>query len=229
MPPKVLQVDPVQSAASAVSDGEFEWSRCRLAREALESAHREPPNLLVLSLDLPDMPGLTLLKVLRDTEYGRELPVIVVAPAKTASSVKDAFELGADDYVVAPVDPRELAARARAVLRRKVQTRESWGTPLALSGVEIDPSQRQCVVKGRRVVLRPMEFALLDTLMRRAGRVLTRAYLLETVWGMSTSAETRAVDVMVSRVRKRLGAAGRLIETVSKMGYCFRDPGSRRG
>jgi two-component system alkaline phosphatase synthesis response regulator PhoP len=227
MPPKVLQVDPEAQAGPAGDPGEFEWSRCRYAREALESAHKSPPNLLVLGLDLPDMPGLTLLKVLRDTEYGREMPVIVVAGSKTASSVKEAFELGADDYVVAPVDPRELAARARAVLRRKLQRQDHWAAPLSLAGIDIDPSQRLCVVKGRRVILRPMEFSLLDTFMRRAGRVLTRTYLLETVWGMSTKAETRAVDVMVSRLRKRLGPCGKLIETVSKMGYSFRDPGAK--
>lgn len=227
MPPKVLQVDPEAQAGPAGDPGEFEWSRCRYAREALESAHKNPPNLLVLGLDLPDMPGLTLLKVLRDTEYGREMPVIVVSGSKTASSVKEAFELGADDYVVSPVDPRELAARARAVLRRKLQRQDHWAAPLSLAGIDIDPSQRLCVVRGRRVILRPMEFALLDTFMRRAGRVLTRTYLLETVWGMASKAETRAVDVMVSRLRKRLGPSGKLIETVSKMGYSFREPGAK--
>lgn len=227
MPLTVLEVSSGAAGAPPPSDGEFAWSRCRLAREALEAVQRASPNLLVLGLDLPDMPGMTVLRVLRDTEHGRELPVIVVASAKSPQALKEAFELGADDFLVAPVDPRELAARARAVLRRKLLRQEHWGAPLTLAGIEIDPSQRSCLVRGKRVVLRPMEFQLLDTLMRRAGRVLTRVYLLETVWGMSATAQTRAVDVMVSRLRRRLGARGKLIETISKMGYCFRDSSAR--
>ena len=182
-------------------------------------------DLLILDSDLPDMPPMTFLHVLRETRYGRELPVVFVAERKTEESVAQAFALGVDDYLAKPVDPRELAARARAVLRRKFERAEHWGGALSIGGVEIDPSQRLCVAGGRRIVLRPREFELLEILMRKSGRVLTRPYLLETVWGMSGSADTRAVDAVVSRLRKSLGqrAAG-LIQTVSKLGYTFRDP-----
>lgn len=206
---------------------EFSVSACALGREALERLKKDRADLLVVSLDIPDIPGLTFLSVLRDTEYGRSLPVVAVARKRSEEAVLKAFDLGVEDCLSQPFDPRELVARCRTVARRRLERTEHLGTPLSIGGVEIDPGQRRCVAAGRRRTLRPREFALLEVLMRKAGRVLTRPYLLESVWGMSSSADTRAVDVMVSRLRKALGpeAAG-LIETVSKLGYCFRPPGT---
>lgn len=205
---------------------EFTVTACELAREALERMKAAEPDLLVLSVDLADMPGTTFLSVLRETEHGKTLPAIAVAAKKSEETFLRAFDLGAEDFLVKPFDPRELVVRCRTVLRRRYERTEHWGAALTAAGIEIDPSQRKCVVAGRRVVLRPREFALLEILMRKAGRVLARSYLLETVWGMSDAAQTRAVDVMVSRLRRSLGAeAGRMIETVSKLGYCFRPPG----
>lgn len=205
---------------------EFEIQGYPLAHKALERLRAHHTDLIVLNPDLPDMPGMTFLKVLRETEYGRELPVILVSAAKTEDSVAQAFELGVDDYLAHPFDLRELQVRIRAVLRRKYERTEHWGSALTIGPVEIDPSQRRCLVHGKRVSLRPQEFELLEILMRKAGRVLTRPYLLETVWGMSSDADTRAVDVIVSRVRKYLGRSGKMIETISKMGYCFKNPNS---
>lgn len=229
MPYHVLGIG---SAASVVQlaqlkTQEFEVEGCDRAHQALERVFSRRPDLALLDLDLADMPGMTFLKALRATEQGRDLPVIVLSARKTDESVAEAFGLGADDYMVAPFDPRELVVRIRAVLRRKYERAEHWGSALSGGGIQIDPSQRRCIVDGKRVVLRPKEFELLEILMRKAGRILSRSYLLETVWDMSRSANTRAVDVMVSRLRRRLGRrAGRMIETVSKMGYCFRIPDS---
>lgn len=202
--------------------GEFNVDLCRLAREALDRLRSKRRDILLLDLDVVDMDGITFLRVLRESEAGRDLPVIILSPRKTEESVAQTFSLGAEDYLVKPVAPLELAARIRTVLRRRWERTEHWGSPLSIGGVEIDPSQRRTLVAGKRVILRPREFELLEILMRKAGRVLTRAYLLETVWGMSSTADTRAVDVMVSRLRRRLGPRGKkLIETISKMGYCF--------
>jgi len=212
------QILPVLSVEFAIQQGQ-------LATRTLEILRARNSDLLVLDSDLPDMPAMTFLHVLRETEYGKELPVIYVSERKTEESVAQAFGLGVDDYLVKPFDPRELLVRARAVMRRKYERLEHWGGSLSIGGVEIDPSQRLCVVGGKRIILRPREFELLEILMRKAGRVLTRPYLLETVWGMSVSADTRAVDAMISRLRKSLGKrACRLVETVSKLGYTFRDP-----
>ncbi len=206
---------------------EREYSRrvCARGDEALEEIKAFQPDLLILDLELGDMEGLTFLRVLRETSRGKDLPVIVLSDRKTDESVGAAFEYGAEDFMKRPVDPEELLARARVILRRNRERLDHWGTPLTVGEIEIDPSQRLCLVKGRRVSLRPREFELLEILMRKAGRVLRRSYLLENVWGMSSMAQTRAVDMVISRLRQKLGKrAGVLIETVTKLGYSLRTP-----
>lgn len=202
---------------------EFVVGTCTLAARSLDLMREETPDLILLDPDLPDMPGTTFLQVIRESASRKETGVIVTSSRHDKESVLKAFAQGADDFLAKPFDVRELVVRIRAVLRRRFERIAHFGAPLSIAGVEIVPSDRGCSVDGRRVVLRPMEFALLEILMRKAGRVLTRAYLLETVWGMSMSASTRAVDVMVSRLRRGLGPkAGKRIETVSKLGYTFR-------
>lgn len=228
MPYHLLIVDGDTESNGRLAQGlrqEFDVDSCELARQALDRLRARKPDLLMLGLDLPDMDGMTFLKVLRETEQGKEIPAIVMSLKKTEESVMQAYELGIDDYMSKPVDVRELLVRSRTVLRRRFERAEHWGAALSVQGIEIDPSQRRCLVHGKRVVLRPREFELLEILMRKAGRVLSRNYLLETIWGMSSSSDTRAVDVMVSRLRRKLGARGRKnIETVSKMGYTFLTP-----
>ncbi|MBI4347814.1 MAG: response regulator transcription factor [Elusimicrobia bacterium] len=211
-----------QAAMASALRSEFDVDPCRLARQALERLEKGKPDLVLLDAQLDDVDGLLFLQAVRQTEAGRDLPAVVLAAKKTEESVVRAYDLGADDYLAKPVDPRELIVRIRAVLRRRFERAEHWGAPLSVGGVEIDPSQRLCVARGKPVFLQPREFELLEILMRKTGRVLTRAYLLETVWGMSPKAQTRAVDVMVSRVRRRLGRLGARIQTVSKLGYVFR-------
>ena len=225
MPYSILMVGgdaKEQTAQAAALKPEFDLSGCRLARQALEWLEKSKPDPALIDAQLDDMDGLTFLQAVRQIEVGRDLPVIVLAERKTEESVVRAYDLGVDDFLVKPVDPRELVVRVRAVLRRRFERAEQWAAPLSVGGVEIDPSQRLCLARGKSVPLQPREFELLEILMRKAGRVLTRAYLLETVWGMSPKAETRAVDVMVSRVRRRLGRLGARIQTISKLGYVFR-------
>ncbi len=223
MPYKVILVGAQARSGQAALEREHSVSACALAREALELLSRGAPDLMVVDLDLGDMDGLTFLRVLKET--APRAPLLAVGLHKPEATVLETFALGVEDYLAAPFDPRELAVRARTILRRRYERLDHWEAALELGGVAIDPAQRQCLVNGRRVPLQPREFELLEALMRRANRVLSRAYLLETVWGMERSARTRAIDVMVSRLRRKLGPrAGRLVETVSKLGYCFRPP-----
>jgi len=203
---------------------EFRMECFSVAHQLLERLRSGPANLLLLDRDLPDMPALELLRVIRETDYGKELPVIYISPVKTKESVAEAFGLGVDDYLQKPYDIRELRVRARAVLRRRFEALEHWGGPLAVGPIEIEPSQRRCLVDGERVQLRPLEFAVLEVLMLKAGRVLSRSYLLNNVWRTTASADIRAVDTVVSRLRRALGRRGRMITTVSKMGYYFAPP-----
>ena len=132
------------------------------------------------------------------------------------------FELGADDYLAKDVETAELTARLRAALRRRFERRDQLGSPMQIGPIRLDPGLHECRVRGQRRKLRPREFELLEILMRKSGRVLSRPYLLETVWGMSGNASTRAVDVGVSRLRRTLGRrAGNWIETVERFGYRF--------
>lgn len=230
MPYRVLILEPNAEQRGRLSDwfkNEFSVTSCALAKDVLERLKSLKPDLLLLSLDTADIPGITFLSVLRETEQGKTLPVVALSGQRSEEIVLRAFDLGVEDCIAQPFDPRELVARCRTVLRRRYERTEHWGTPLAIAGIEIDPSQRRCMVGGKRLTLRPREFALLEILLRKAGRVLTRPYLLESVWGMSSSADTRAVDVMVSRLRRAIGPdAATMIETVSKLGYCFRAPGT---
>jgi DNA-binding response OmpR family regulator len=180
-------------------------------------------DLALLSLDLPDASGLAWLKMLRQTEPGRELPVLVAADRRSDADMAEAYEWGADDFILKDCDPGELLARIRAVLRRRFERKETAGCAVRVGPVSLDPARHECRVRDRLVPLRPREFELLEILMHKSGRVLNRAYLLETVWGMTREADTRAVDVGISRLRKALGLrAGAWIETIERFGYRFR-------
>lgn len=229
MPYFALVVDgdgAAQKALGTALKGEFEVTTCGLAREALDHLRStRPPDIVIVDYDLPDMEGLTFLKVLRETELGRNLAVILTGQRNSDERVIESFNIGIDDHLPKPFDLREMLVRVRAVLRRRYERLEHFGNALTVGPIEIDPSQRLCLISGKRIALQPREFELLEILMRKAGRVLSRVYLLETVWGMRHTAQTRAVDVMVSRLRRRLGTrAGHMIETVSKLGYCLRNP-----
>jgi DNA-binding response OmpR family regulator len=197
MPYFALVVDgdgSAQKSLGAALKGEFEVTTCSLAREALDHLRStRPPDIVIVDYDLPDMEGLTFLKVLRETELGRNLAVILTGRKNSDERVLEAFAVGIDDHLPKPFDQREMIVRVRAVLRRRYERMEHFGSALTVGPIEIDPSQRQCLVQGKRVPLQPREFELLEILMRKAGRVLSRVYLLETVWGMRHTAQTRAV------------------------------------
>jgi two-component system phosphate regulon response regulator PhoB len=134
------------------------------------------------------------------------------------------FEMGADDYVVKPFSVTELVLRVRALLRRTAERRAAravTGSDRALrwKGLELDPMQHRIFADGTELQLRPLEFKLIQVLLERPGRVLTRAQLLEEVWGISGDAVSRTVDTHVRRLRERLGVYGEAIETVHGFGY----------
>lgn len=184
------------------------------------------PDLLILDIGMPDISGLSWLGILRQMKEGMDLPVIVTGENIGHDEMAAAFDLGADDCIsFRHCDPRELSARIRATLRRRGERSEHAAARLVIGPVDLDSSRHRCFVGGKEVELRAREFELLEILMRKAGRVLSRPYLLESVWGMSSSANTRAVDVTVSRLRRALGGkAAAWIDSVAKFGYRFSDP-----
>ena len=189
----------------------------------LSEVSERRPNLVLLDLGGLEIGASDWLKILRQMALGKDMPVIVFGESASDEQAVEAFQGGVDDYIVKPCDPAELAARIRAVLRRRYEREEQLGEAVSLGPITLDLLRHQCRAGRKAVELRQREFELLEILMRNSGRVLKRGYLLETVWGMDHSAQTRTVDVAVSRLRRALGKrAGRWIETIEGYGYRFR-------
>jgi two-component system phosphate regulon response regulator PhoB len=197
--------------------------RAASGRSGLDAAALEPPpDLVLLDLMLPDIPGTEVCRQLRAAERTRTVPVIMLTARGEELDRVVGFEVGADDYVTKPFSVRELMLRVRAILRRLGGPIEE--TPRLQNGeLEIDLSSHRVWVRGEEVRLTALEFRLLSTMLSRAGRVQTRDTLLSDVWGMQAGLTTRTVDTHVTRLRKKLGEVGNYIETLRGVGYRFRD------
>jgi two-component system, OmpR family, phosphate regulon response regulator PhoB len=183
----------------------------RLAREA-------HPDVVLLDLMLPDLPGTDVCKTLKKDAATQDIPVVIVTAKGEEIDRVVGFELGADDYVVKPFSVRELLLRIQAVLRRG----EKSASSIAEFGVlKIDRDAHRVWVAGAEVVLTTLEFKLLVTLHDRQNRVQSRTTLLKDIWGIQADITTRTVDTHVKRLREKLGAAGRYVETVRAVGYRF--------
>jgi len=198
--------------------------RCRTASngsEALREAKGATPDLVVLDLMLPELDGLEVCRQLRNDPRTAAVPIIMLTAKSDEVDRIVGLEVGADDYVGKPFSPKELVARVRAVLRR---SRPIDGTRvLSVGPVTLDPSRHAVTLHGQPLELTPKEFDLLQALLEAAGRVLSREYLLNHVWGYARAdeIESRTVDVHVRRLRAKLGAAGSRIATVKSVGYRF--------
>jgi DNA-binding response OmpR family regulator len=170
---------------------------------------------VILDLMLPKRDGF---EVCREIRRRGETPIIMLTARSDDIDSIVGLELGADDYVTKPFNPRALVARVKAVLRR---TDATWrgNRSIEVGPLRIDPRRREATVNDRRLDLRPREFDLLAALARDPGVVLTRDVLLEGVWGTDFPGETRTVDVHEAEVRKKLGDDGPPIETVRGVGY----------
>jgi DNA-binding response OmpR family regulator len=183
--------------------------------EALALHARHDPDLVILDLMLPKRDGF---EVCREIRRRGETPILMLTARSDDIDSIVGLELGADDYVTKPFNPRALIARVKAILRR---TDVTWrgGRPIEVGALRIDPRRREATIGERRLDLRPREFDLLAALARDPGVVLTRDVLLEDVWGTDFPGETRTVDVHVAEVRKQLGDDGPPIETMRGLGY----------
>ena len=187
--------------------------------EAISVAETASPDLIVLDLGLPDVPGET---VAREVRAASSTPILMLT-AKTSEEDRIAgLELGADDYVTKPFSPRELVLRVGAILRRgKSEVAEE--KKLSIGPITLDPARHHVEVAGKPLRLTSVEFKLLNMLMRRQGRVQERDRLLNEVWGYESVIDTRTVDTHVRRLRKKLGKAANAIETVRGFGYRIRE------
>jgi two-component system, OmpR family, response regulator MtrA len=194
----------------------FDVVRESTGEDGIEAVARHEPRFVVLDLGLPDVDGFDLCRRLRD---GGNVPILILTARDDELDRIIGLELGADDYLTKPFSPRELVARARAVLRR---TEPGSGGVVELGDLRIDLRGRTVAVADAPVELRTLEFELLSELARNAGHVVRRDRLLERVWGLSFAGGTRTVDVHVAQLRKKLGRPD-MIQTVRGVGYRLRD------
>jgi two-component system, OmpR family, phosphate regulon response regulator PhoB len=196
--------------------------RAASAEEAEAAIRNALPDVLVLDWMLPGESGLAFARRLRADERTRELPILMLTARAMEQDKVSGLEAGADDYLTKPFSPKELAARIKAVLRRRAP--QLSGDAVEAEGLRLDPGTRRVTTQGKRVELSPSEFRLLHFLMTHPGRVYSRAQLLDQVWGDHVFIEERTVDVHIRRLRKALEPSGhdRLIDTVRGSGYGFR-------
>jgi DNA-binding response OmpR family regulator len=187
----------------------------RDGREALTKIKSLQPALVVLDLMLPEVDGW---EVCRKVRADSDVPIIMLTARSDDVDKIVGLELGADDYLTKPFNPRELVARVKAVLRRYEKSAIST-QPIHLGQVTIDPQRREVRVGGRQLDLRTKEFDLLWALAEHRGIVLSRNQLLDLVWGYDYYGETRTVDVHVARLRDKLEGSDVVIETVWGVGY----------
>jgi len=175
-------------------------------------------DLVVLDVMLPGIDGFEILRRLR---HQSKVPVIMLTARGEDVDRIIGLELGADDYLPKPFNPRELAARIRAILRRYEQRAPSSGDRLEVNGVTLDPGTREVTSTGRAVELTTFEFDILEMLMRSAGRVLSRDTLMENFYNRKATPFDRSIDMHVSHLRKKLEHGATLIKTIRGVGYQF--------
>jgi DNA-binding response OmpR family regulator len=219
--PRVLVVEDEHDIAGLIKHaGDGQVQIVASGDAALRAITEQPPDVIILDLNLPVLSGTEVCRIVRSRPATAGIPIIMLTARTTEADRVTGLDLGADDYVTKPFSLRELAARVRAVLRRR-----QAGTPTAsvFKGAHLtaDFDAVAIAVDGAAVRLTRREFELLRFLVENRNRVISRDRLLERVWGYDRYIETRSVDVHVGRLRAKLGAAGQQIETVVGLGYRF--------
>jgi DNA-binding response OmpR family regulator len=212
-----------ESLAFALRRDGFDVEQAASLREARNLT--DAAELVILDLVLPDGNGLEFLRSLRSRS---DVPVIVLTSRDEETDRVVGLELGADDYVIKPFSPREVAARVRAVLRRASKAAQPEEQPVRAGALSLDASTRKAAIADRELLLSRTEFNLLSLFLRSPGRVFERSQILDAVWGSEVVVGDRTVDVHVKALRRKIEEAGgdpRMLETVRGVGYRLRDDG----
>jgi len=192
--------------------------------QALSVIKRERPELIVLDLMLPGLSGFEICKLVRKDPKTKSLPIVMLTAKSEENDMAAGLDLGADDYITKPFSPKILISRIKAALRRKEGLSEEGNEnkkngPLTIHGITIDPNRYEVLVADKAITLTVTEFSILELLARRPGWVFNRQQIIDGVRGYDYVITPRAVDVQVFGLRKKLGEAGRYIETVRGIGY----------
>ena len=204
----------------------FRVLSCGDGEDALKLASREQPDLILLDLMLPGIDGLEVCKSLKNERKTANIPIIMLTAKSQETDKVIGLELGADDYITKPFSPRELIARIKAVLRRS-RERDRLPEIFKAGDLTIDFSVISASVKNKPIELTAKEFELLAALIKARGRVLSRDFLLDNIWGFDKAAEiqTRTVDVHIRTLRKKLKSEAKRVVTVKSYGYRFNSEG----
>ena len=184
---------------------------------ALDGIRLKQPALVVLDIMLPKMDGYDVCETLR--VEGNDVPIIMLTAKDEDIDKILGLELGADDYLTKPFNPRELIARIKAVLRRNTLTRKDSRDILRIGNISINNKRREVRVENELVNLRTQEYELLRVLVEEKGRVFSREQLLNLAWGFSFAGQTRTVDVHIAQLRRKLKGSSVCIETITGYGY----------
>ena len=217
--PKILAVDDEQNILELVKlyltkEG-YQVETVALGNEALTKLSQINPDLVILDLMLPDMDGFEVCRQIRSKS---KVPILMLTARREDVDKIVGLEMGADDYLTKPFNPRELIARIKAILRR-YQNGQKTDEIIELGKLRIDLSGHEASIDSSKLQLRTKEFALLTTLAQNLGNVFSREKLLEIVWGFDYYGETRTVDVHVNHLREKLAGSGVNIETLRGVGY----------
>ncbi|MCL4461470.1 MAG: response regulator transcription factor [Nitrospirae bacterium] len=191
--------------------------------DGLSNARTLHPDLIVLDLMLPGLDGLSINRSLKKDPLTAGIPVVILTAKSDETDRIVGLELGADDYIVKPFNPKELLARVKAILRRTEQEPTQRPERFAAAGVVLDVARHEARAGDVLLELTAKEFSLLLTLVKNSGRVLDRQMLLDLVWGPDYEGTDRTVDVHIRRLRKKLGFFQDRVQTVKQIGYKFMD------
>ena len=216
--PLILVVEddtPVRNLiTTTLKTHEYRYLSAQNGASAVMEALSHNPDIVLLDLGLPDMDGVEIIQKIRSWS---NMPIIVISARTEDSDKIGALDAGADDYLTKPFGVMELLARVRALLRRTQE--ETPSAVMTLGDVTLDRESHRVTAGGQEIALTHMEFELLAFLMAHAGKAVTREVLLDDVWGIAYSGDTRTIDVHVRTLRQKLGDSGRLIATIRNVGY----------
>ncbi len=191
--------------------------------QALQFTKNKLPDLVILDLMLPEIDGLEVCKRLKSDTRTQHIPIVMLTAKGEEADIVTGLELGADDYITKPFSPRVLVARVRALLRRNKQEEVSKTDTIQVHNMVIHPGRHEVLVEDVPVNLTHTEFQVLHLLARRPGWVFTRYQIVDAVHGDDYAVTDRSVDVQIVGLRKKLGDAGKYINTVRGVGYRFQE------
>ncbi len=224
---KILVVDDEEDILELVSynltrDG-YNVICASTGEDGLNTAKSKLPDLVILDLMLPGMDGLDVARGLKNDKNTKDIPIVMLSAKGEEADIVTGLELGADDYIPKPFSPRILSARIRAVLRRRAKPEGTGKEILEIHNIKVHTGRHEVMVNDEPVQLTFTEFGILEFLIKRPGWVFTRTQIVDAVKGDDYFVTDRSVDVQIVGLRKKLGPAGKYIETVRGVGYRFKE------